>query len=102
MYQCPKGGLNNAFPVPKATLETVFMKLAKKITIHLDVWKHILREFDQSTFAIDQSQNEPSSNLRASTGDLRKSGGMDFNIAQHKDLMLLAGKIEFSNFLKAI
>jgi len=53
-YKCPKGTLKNAYPVPKATLESVFLSLSSKIHLHQESWKHILRQFDQSCFEPEQ------------------------------------------------
>ena len=52
-YTCPKGGIKNAFPIPKANLEQVFKSLSDKIEVHEEAWKDVLKNLDQSTFDIN-------------------------------------------------
>ena len=46
VYTCPKGGVRNAYPVPKATLQKVFLNLSKKINLHKEQWRQVLKQFD--------------------------------------------------------
>ena len=57
-YVCPKGGLSGSTKAEKAALEAVFLNLSKKVHLHVDIWKGILKQFDQSTFDINYSQED--------------------------------------------
>jgi hypothetical protein len=63
--------------------------------MHESTWKEVLREFDQSTFDINQNGEKES-------GAVTTNRDKVYNTAEKSDLVLLASRIEFSDFLKAI
>ena len=102
-YAEPKGGRAkaNAYTVPKATLEKVFISLSKKIKLNQDSWKHILRQLDQTNFALELNKSSESPWKQLET-HLDGSHARTFNFAEKMDLELLISKIEFTDFLRAI
>lgn len=104
LYKCPNGALSNSFPVARASLDQVFMHLQKHLQLHPQVWRNILKFFDQSTFDINFSQEDFESKFQSvrEQKQFRMFDGEDWTIAKKQDLVLLSNKIEFSDFLKAI
>ena len=87
--------MKNSFPIPKSSLEEIFRSLSSKIVLHETAWKEVLKEFDQSTFDLNQNGEN---NLPAVT----QGRDQKLNMAETSELILISGKIEFSDFLKAI
>ena len=75
------------------------------MSLNPGVWKNILKSFDQSTFDINFSQEDFHSRFENALSQKQfrslRNDTWD-NDAKQQDLVLLASKIEFSDFLKAI
>jgi hypothetical protein len=102
VYDFANRGQKNLSTTQDASLELVFINLAKKINLNTESWKHILKQFDQSSFAVEQISLKEAASQAKTVTPIEDRGKQELNAAQQQELVLLSSKIEFSDFLKAI